>query len=71
MLTNSENFELQILDRFKNGISYVHDLGANMRYSSELIESKKQIRRIGLVVEDKQHKINEANFNQLMKDQNV
>ena len=56
-------FELQLLDRFKNGISLVQDLGANMKYSSDLVETKKSIKRIRLYIEEKQYKINEANFN--------
>lgn len=46
-------------------------MGNNMKYSSELIETKKNIKRLGLIIEEKQHKLNEANFNQLMKDQAV
>jgi hypothetical protein len=46
-------FELQLLDRFKNGISLVQDLGANMRYSSDVVETKKSIKRIRLYIEEK------------------
>jgi hypothetical protein len=46
-------FELQLLDRFKNGISLVQDLGANMKYSSDLVETKKSIKRIRLYIEEK------------------
>lgn len=56
-------FELQLLDRFKNGISLVQDLGANMRYSSDLVETKKSIKRIRLYIYEKKYKMNEANFN--------
>ena len=56
-------FELQLLDRFKNGISLLQDLGANMRYSSDLVETKKSIKRIRLYIYEKKYKMNEANFN--------
>jgi Sec-independent protein translocase protein TatA len=46
-------FELQLLERFKNGISLVQDVGANMRYSSDLVETKKSIKRIRLYIEEK------------------
>jgi hypothetical protein len=39
-----------------------------MKYSSDLIEMKKKLKRLGLVMEEKPHKINEANIRQLMKD---
>jgi hypothetical protein len=46
-------FELQLLDRIKNGISLVQDLGANMRYSSDVVDTKKSIKRIRLYIEEK------------------
>jgi hypothetical protein len=46
-------------------------MSSNMRYSSDLVEMKKNIKKLGLMIEDKQHKLNEANINQLMKDQTV